>query len=76
MGFDHPWALDTENATDRVTVRVPAPLLDEIEQLVETGIYVNRSEAIRDGLREIIQKQAVATDGGSMEITDDRSDHT
>lgn len=73
MGFDHPWALDDENATDRVTVRVPAPLLNEIEQLVENGFYVNRSEAIRDGLREVVQKQAIVTDGGSME-TNDRSD--
>lgn len=76
MGFDHPWALDKENATDRVTVRVPAPLLDEIEQLVENGFYVNRSEVIRDGLREVVQKQAVASDDDSTDTNDDHSDRT
>lgn len=36
---------------ERVTVRIPTGMLDDVEQLVERGEFVNRSEAIRDALR-------------------------
>lgn len=40
----------------RVTLRIPAEQVEEVEQLVERGVFPNRSEAIRtfvrDGLNE------------------------
>jgi len=47
----------------RVTVRVPPQMLNQLDTLVERGIYANRSEGIRDALRE----RLVATDGGGYE---------
>lgn len=41
------------SSTKRVTVRVPEPLLAELEQLVEAGVFYNRSEALRAGLRAV-----------------------
>lgn len=38
----------------RVTLRVPKQQLDEIEELVERGVFPNRSEAIRQGIREML----------------------
>jgi len=41
---------------ERVTLRVPKEQVEEIEVLVENGEFVNRSEAIRAGVREVLQK--------------------
>lgn len=38
---------------DRVTVRFPEPMVDHLDQLVEQGIFPNRSEAIRAGIRHL-----------------------
>lgn len=38
---------------ERVTVRMPEEQLEDIDRLVDKGVYPNRSEAIRDGVREI-----------------------
>lgn len=40
----------------RVTVRFPKELIDDLEQLVERGVYPNRSEAIRDGARHVRER--------------------
>jgi len=37
-----------------VTLHVPKPLLDMIDDLVRRGIYPNRSEAIRDAIRLLL----------------------
>jgi len=46
---------------ERVTLRIPKQQIDEVEQLVETGEYPNRSEAIRDAVRDLIGEQAETT---------------
>lgn len=37
---------------DRITVRLPTGQLDAVEAQVDQGEYANRSEAIRDAVRE------------------------
>ena len=43
---------------ERVTLRIPKQQIDEVEQLVETGEFPNRSEAIRSAVREMINEQS------------------
>jgi len=50
---------------DRVTVRISNAMLLALDGLIEQGIYLNRSEAIRDALRE----RMTVTDG--RQSTDD-----
>lgn len=47
--------VDWENQTERVTVRVPAPLLDDFDMVADQGHYQNRSEAFRDAIREFVE---------------------
>ncbi|MFP8957178.1 ribbon-helix-helix domain-containing protein [Natronosalvus vescus] len=42
---------------ERVTLRIPKQQIEEVEQLVETGEFPNRSEAIRSAVREMINEQ-------------------
>ena len=43
---------------ERVTLRIPKQQIEAVEQLVETGEFPNRSEAIRSAVREMINEQA------------------
>ena len=43
---------------ERVTLRIPKQQIDEVERLVDTGKFPNRSEAIRAAVREIINEEA------------------
>lgn len=38
----------------QIAVRLPAPLLDEIDALVERGAFETRAEAIRSGIELIV----------------------
>lgn len=42
---------------ERVTLRIPKQQIEEVEQMVETGEFPNRSEAIRAAVREMINDQ-------------------
>jgi len=42
---------------ERVTLRIPAQQIEEVEQMVERGKYPNRSEAIRSAVREMLDEQ-------------------
>ena len=42
---------------DRVTLRIPKQQIEAVEQLVETGQYPNRSEAIRCAVRELVNEE-------------------
>lgn len=58
----------------RVTMRMPIDDLEELEALVEDGHFVNRSEAIRQAVRDLVDEHddvprpaptgIAATDGG------------
>lgn len=42
---------------ERVTLRIPKQQIDEVERLVDSGEFPNRSEAIRSAVREMINEQ-------------------
>lgn len=42
---------------ERVTLRIPEQQIDGVEQLVESGEFPNRSEAIRSAVRELISEK-------------------
>ncbi|MFC7204537.1 ribbon-helix-helix domain-containing protein [Haloferax namakaokahaiae] len=42
---------------ERVTLRIPKQQIDEVERMVETGKFPNRSEAIRSAVREMLNEQ-------------------
>jgi len=42
---------------ERVTLRIPKEQIEEVEQMVDTGEYPNRSEAIRSAVREMLAEQ-------------------
>jgi Arc/MetJ-type ribon-helix-helix transcriptional regulator len=47
---------------ERVTLRIPKQQIEEVEQLVDTGEFPNRSEAIRSAVREMIKEQKESGD--------------
>lgn len=44
---------------DRITVRVPPNLIAALDEIVERGIYTTRSEAVRDALRMLLERNGV-----------------
>lgn len=65
---------------DRATIRIPKRQLDEIEDLVEQGVYPNKSEAIRAAVRDMLddhrppdrrRRLRARTDGGRDEDQDE-----
>jgi hypothetical protein len=39
---------------ERLTFRAPKPLFEELEILVEAGVFQSRSDALRAGLRSVV----------------------
>jgi Arc/MetJ-type ribon-helix-helix transcriptional regulator len=56
---------------ERVTLRIPKQQIEEVEQMVETGEFPNRSEAIRSAVREMLAEQDDSRD--SNDRRDERS---
>jgi len=46
---------------ERVTLRIPKQQIEEVEQMVDSGEFPNRSEAIRSAVREMINEQSDRT---------------
>lgn len=44
--------------TDRVTLRLPANDLEQLDMMVEMGAFANRSEAIREAIKDLIRSRA------------------
>ncbi len=42
---------------ERVTLRIPKQQIEEVEHMVESGEFPNRSEAIRSAVREMLNDQ-------------------
>jgi len=40
-----------------VTVSLPAPYVDALDELVRRGVYRSRSEAIREAIRELLKRE-------------------
>ncbi|WP_336345756.1 ribbon-helix-helix domain-containing protein [Halalkalicoccus ordinarius] len=47
---------------ERVTLRIPEQQIEEVERMVETGQFPNRSEAIRSAVREMLDERAAHRD--------------
>jgi antitoxin ParD1/3/4 len=45
-----------------VTLRIPEQQIEEVERMVETGQFPNRSEAIRSAVREMLNERATHRD--------------
>jgi putative addiction module CopG family antidote len=42
---------------DTVTAKLTTRLTRELDELIETGLYANRSEAIRDAVRDLLDRK-------------------
>ena len=47
---------------ERVTLRIPKQQIEEVEQMVETGEFPNRSEAIRAAVRDMLSESDTNTE--------------
>ncbi|MDZ7701774.1 MAG: ribbon-helix-helix domain-containing protein [Halobacteriales archaeon] len=47
---------------ERVTLRIPAQQIEEVEQMVDTGEFPNRSEAIRSAVRDMLNEHGQGRD--------------
>mgnify|MGYP006308628279 CR=1 FL=1 len=54
---------------ERVTLRIPKQQIEEVEQMVETGEFPNRSEAIRSAVREMLNEQGDSRERASGKRT-------
>lgn len=52
---------------ERVTLRIPKQQIEQVEQMVETGQYPNRSEAIRAAVRDMIEDEADRAKDGNRD---------
>lgn len=50
--------------TDRITIRLPAPMVSKMDALVGLGQYGTRTEVIRHALRQFFEEA-----GGKADIT-------
>lgn len=41
----------------QIAVRLPAPLLDQIDELVEGGRFETRAEAVRAGIEQLVDEE-------------------
>jgi Arc/MetJ-type ribon-helix-helix transcriptional regulator len=46
---------------ERVTLRIPKQQIEEVERMVETGEFPNRSEAIRAAVRDMLNEHEEGT---------------
>ena len=46
---------------DVAQFRIPKGLMDEVDKLVEKGLYSNKSDVIRDALRRLILENQIGT---------------
>jgi metal-responsive CopG/Arc/MetJ family transcriptional regulator len=54
--------LELQTQMGRVTVRFPEAMIDQLDQLVENGVYPNRSEAMRASVRKLVYRSLEADD--------------
>jgi antitoxin ParD1/3/4 len=62
MTVDPVLVLQKGNNMERVTLRIPEQQIEEVERMVETGQFPNRSEAIRAAVREMLDERGVSQD--------------
>lgn len=58
---------------ERITFRIPTQQLEALDRLVEDGIYPNRSEAIRDAVRDVTESGTQPEYQGSRDTRPERA---
>ena len=61
---------------ERVTLRIPKQQVEEVEQMVDSGEFPNRSEAIRSAVREMLAEQDTGRDRPSKDRQREREDRS
>jgi len=46
-----------ESNMERVTLRIPKAQIEDVERMVDSGEFPNRSEAIRSAVRDMLNEQ-------------------
>ncbi len=52
--------VEANSTMETVPAKVTKRIVDEMEELIKQGWYANKSELIRDAIRELIKKQKIA----------------
>jgi Arc/MetJ-type ribon-helix-helix transcriptional regulator len=52
-----------------ISLRLPDRILEDIDALVEKGIYASRTEALREGARIILRTQIGSLQGKPIEVS-------
>lgn len=54
-----------------VCLRLPDKLMEDIDGLVEKGVYASRTEALREGARMLLRMQVGSLEGLPREVSKD-----
>ncbi len=54
-----------------ISLRLPSKILEEIDALVEKGVYASRTEALREGARLLLRAQTGSLQGMPAEVSKD-----
>jgi len=54
-----------------ISLRLPDKILKELDELVEKGLYANRTEALREGARILLRAQTSSLQGKPLEVPKD-----
>lgn len=54
-----------------ISLRLPRKILEEIDALVEKGVYASRTEALREGARLLLRMQTGSLKGSPVEVSKD-----
>lgn len=63
---------DTEAEMEKINVRVPKPLLTKIDEVWEERGYANKSEFIRDALRDAVNPPTQLSDEAIQHLIESR----
>lgn len=53
-----------------IAVHLPDKLLDDIQELVEKGLYPNRSEAIRIAIRDLLKQELWGRNAATTRVSE------
>jgi Arc/MetJ-type ribon-helix-helix transcriptional regulator len=54
-----------------VSLRLPDKLIEEIDDLVSSGMYANRTEALREAARNVLRSQTGSLKGSPKQVSKD-----
>jgi len=54
-----------------ISLRLPDKLIEEIDELVSSGMYANRTEALREAARNLLKSQIGSLKGSPKQVSKD-----